>query len=179
MTSADTKRKISEWFRQWRTPMRRFLLHKAPSASPADIDDIAQEVFLRLMRYEKAELVEHPQAYLFKVAANVAAEWSMRARNRQPHEPEWLAGLVGEDRPELSILAAQSQAEIERALNTLLPRQRAALKMFFADDMGHAAIAEELGESLRSVRRHFVKSYEKLRQQIDPDILGGLTNGRE
>ena len=49
---------------------------------PEDVEDVGQEVFLRLMRYETAELIEHPQAYLYKVASNVATEWSMRARNR-------------------------------------------------------------------------------------------------
>ena len=26
----------------------------------SDLDDVAQEVFLRLMRYERADLIEHP-----------------------------------------------------------------------------------------------------------------------
>lgn len=49
---------------------------------PADFDDVAQEVFLRLLRYDAAQIVEHPQAYLFKMASNVAAEWSIRSSNR-------------------------------------------------------------------------------------------------
>ncbi|MFO1468700.1 MAG: sigma-70 family RNA polymerase sigma factor [Steroidobacteraceae bacterium] len=179
MTSAAAKRRIADWFREWRTPVRRFLLSKSGSMPAADVDDMAQEVFLRLMRYDRAELVEHPQAYLFKVAANVVAEWSIRARHSRPHESKWLDGLVHEDRPELSVLLAQSQEEVERALNTLSPQQQAALRLFFAEGLGHAAIAAELGESLRSVRRHFIKSYEKLRHELDPELLGAITHGRE
>ncbi len=48
----------------------------------ADLDDVAQEVFLRLLRYETAEVVQHPQAYIFKMAANVTAEWAIRSRHR-------------------------------------------------------------------------------------------------
>ena len=50
------------------------------------MDDAAQEVFLRLLRYDRGELVENPQAYLFKVATNVAAEWSIRARRERERE---------------------------------------------------------------------------------------------
>jgi DNA-directed RNA polymerase specialized sigma24 family protein len=61
-----------DWFRQWRLPLRKFLLGRV-GVPAADIDDVAQEVFLRLVRYERAELIEQPQAYLFRMATNVAA----------------------------------------------------------------------------------------------------------
>ncbi len=48
------------------------------AVSGADVNDVAQEVFLRLLRYDRAELIEYPQAYLFKMAANVANEWAIR-----------------------------------------------------------------------------------------------------
>ncbi len=178
MTSAAARRRISGWFNELRKPMRRFLLSRAGGIAAADVDDVAQEVFLRLMRYDKAELIEHPRAYLFKVASHVAAEWSIRARHRQPHEPKWLEDLVDDQGPEQPVLIAQSQDEVERALNTLTPRQRVILRLFFVEDMTHAAIARELGESLRSVRRQFIRSYEKLRRELDPDLFGVITHGR-
>lgn len=179
MTSAAARRRISGWFHEWRKPMRRFLLSKAGGVSAADVDDVAQEVFLRIMRYDKAELIEHPRAYLFRIAANVAAEWSIRAHHRQPHEPKWLEDLADDRGPEQPVLVAQSHDEVERALNTLTPRQRVILRLFFVEDMTHAAIARELGESLRSIRRQFIKSYEKLRRELDPDLFGVITHGRD
>jgi RNA polymerase sigma factor (sigma-70 family) len=177
MTSADTKRRLTNWFHQWRTPLRRFLLGRA-GVTVADVEDVAQEVFLRLMRYDKGELVEHPQAYLYKVAANVATEWSIRARNRQPHEEKWLSGLIDREQPEDQLERVQSEREIERALNTLTPYQRQVLKLYFVDGKAYAEIATELGESLRSITRQFRKSYHKLRHELDPESLG-VTHGRE
>jgi hypothetical protein len=66
------------------------------------------------MRYETTELVMHPQAYLYKVASNVASEWSMRARNRPPHDEQWVASLVDNEEPESQTMRAQSEHEIER-----------------------------------------------------------------
>jgi len=89
MSTGDPKRSLSDWFRRWRSPLRKFLVGRT-GVPAADVDDVAQEVFFRLMRYEKTELIEHPRAYLFKMATNVVTEWAIRARNRQPHGPQWL-----------------------------------------------------------------------------------------
>ena len=177
MTSGDAKRRLSDWFHQWRAPLRRFLGKVGVRA--ADVDDIAQEVFLRLMRYEKTELIDHPQAYLFKVASNVAAEWSIRAHNKRPHEHKWLTNLIDDNQADSPLVLAQSREEVERALNTLTPHQRELLKLFFADGLAYAQIATQLGESLRSVRRQFEKSYDKLRSELDPELLGVITHGRD
>jgi RNA polymerase sigma factor (sigma-70 family) len=183
MTTVEAKRRLSDWFRQWRSPLRKFLLGKV-GVRAADVDDVAQEVFLRLMRYDKAELIEHPQAYLYKVASNVAAEWSIRAASRSRHDAKWLANLTGGEQPEALILRAQSQNEIKRALNTLQPRQREVLKLFFTEELGHAEIAERTGETLRTIRRQFARGYERLRDELDPELLkiyesGATTHGSE
>ncbi len=178
MISAHAKRRLTDWFYQWRLPLRRFLLGRAGVAA-ADVEDVAQEVFLRLMRYEKAELVDHPQAYLYKVASNVATEWSIRARNRHVHDEKLLAHLIDREQPETRLELAESADELERALNTLTPYQREVLKLFFVKEKSYAEIAEELDESLRSVTRQFRKSYDKLRQELDPELLGAFTHGRE
>jgi RNA polymerase sigma factor (sigma-70 family) len=178
MISADAKRRLSDWFCQWRLPLRRFLLGKI-GVPAADAEDVGQEVFLRLMRYETAELIEHPQAYLYKVASNVTAEWSIRARNRLPHDEKWLASLIHNEQPELQMMRAQSEREIKRALDTLTPYQREVLMLFFVEDLGYAEIATQLGESVRSITRQFRKSYDKLRHELDPELLGGFTYGRE
>jgi RNA polymerase sigma factor (sigma-70 family) len=178
MISADAKRRLTDWFRQWRLPLRRFLVGRA-GVPAADVEDVAQEVFLRLMRYEKGELIDHPQAYLYKVAANVATEWSIRARNRRPHDDKWLALLIDREQPETELERTESEDEIERALNTLTPYQREVLKLFFVEGKGYAEIAAQLGESVRSVTRQFRKSYDKLRRELDPEVQGAMTRGRK
>ena len=178
MISVDAKRRLSDWFRQWRLPLRRFLLRRGGVPS-ADVEDVGQEVFLRLMRYETAELVEHPQAYLYKVASNVATEWSIRARNRQPHDEKWVDSLIDSEQPESQMMRTQTQREVERALNTLTPYQREVLKLFFVEELEYSEIAVRLGESVRSITRQFRKGYEKLRHELDPELLGVFTHGCE
>jgi len=177
MSDTEARRRLSDWFHRWHTPLRRFLIGK--TALPvADLDDVSQEVFLRLLRYGQTELVEQPQAYLFKIASNVAAEWSMRARSRHPHDSNWLANLIVEDLPEEDAARESLQREIERAINTLSPRYREVLKLQFAEGLGHSEIAARLGTSPRSVKRYIRKSYEKLRVELESELPGAVNHGR-
>jgi RNA polymerase sigma factor (sigma-70 family) len=178
MSNPDQENRLVEWFRRWRTPLRRFLASRS-AVRPADFDDVAQEVFLRLLRYDAARIVEHPQAYLFKMAANVAAEWSIRSSNRLMHEPHWLASLVAEDRPDDALDHEAAQLEIKRALDTLTPRERAILRLYFEEGLSQAEIAKRLGVSFRIVRRDFEKSYGKLRRELNDELTRALQHGRE
>lgn len=168
--TTSSKRRLTDWFRRWRGPLLKFLALRG-AVPAADLDDVAQEVFLRLMRYSRDDLVEHPQAYLFKMAANVAAEQSLRIRHSRPHEPAWLNDLTAADQPQDNVARAAAQAEIERALNTLTPRQQEVLKLQFFEGLGHAEIAERLGTTRRSVKRTVIKSYGKLREVLHRDLL--------
>jgi len=178
MTDRDTRGRLTDWFRQWRMPLRKFLIGRG-SVPVSDLDDVAQEVFLRLMRYDRTELVEHPQAYLFKIATHVAAEWAIRGRQVRTVEPQILADLPSEQSGPERSHNLELQQDIERALLTLTAQQRAVLKLQFFEGLSRAEVAERLALTERSVKRASMKSYEKLRQQLDPDLLRGITDGRE
>jgi RNA polymerase sigma factor (sigma-70 family) len=178
MSGPETAKRLTEWFRLWRVPLRKFLRGHG-AVSGADVNDVAQEVFLRLLRYDRAELIEYPQAYLFKMAANVANEWALRHRSRRPHESKWLTGLLAEDSPEAEAAQAEACAEVERALGLLTARQRAILKLQFGEGLGRAEIAARLGMTERAVKRDLMKSYEKLRTELNTDLLRMLGHERE
>src|SRR5688572_20070340 len=64
----------------------------------ADAHEIAQESYLRFMRLPAAERVRNPEAYLFRIAANMLHEYGLRQRQRtnveaQADEP--VAGASG------------------------------------------------------------------------------------
>jgi RNA polymerase sigma factor (sigma-70 family) len=172
MTDADPRHRLASWFRQWRLPLRKFLIGRG-TVPLSDIDDVAQEVFLRLMRYGQTELIEHPQAYLYKMAANVSAEWAIRGRYMRSREPEWLAGLAGDEQGDQAADQAgqiELQDEVERALVSLTPQQRYVLKLQFYAGLSRTEIAVQTGLSERSVKRALIKSYAKLRQQLDREL---------
>jgi RNA polymerase sigma-70 factor (ECF subfamily) len=178
MSDVETKSRLTAWFRQWRTPLRKFLSAKG-AVQPADLDDVAQEVFLRLIRYDKADIVEHPQAYLYKMASNVAAEWAIRTRNRRPHRSQWLEPLASDSAPDEELTRAETHARLMLALSSLTARQREILKLRFVNNLTEAQAAERLAISKRVVKRQMIKSYAKLRDVMHDDLIEKVPHGRE
>ena len=178
MPHFEAKKPLAEWFRRWRSPLRKFLVAKG-AVRVADLDDISQEVFLRLLRYESDEVIEHPQAYLQSVAANVVAEWAVRARHRHKHEPRWLDALVSEGSAEELLDRSAMQREIKRALMTLSARERSVLKLRFEEGRRYNEIAVQLGLTLRTVRHDFENSFRKLRGELKIQLPGASSHGRE
>ena len=171
--SGGSNRRLAEWFREWRTPLRRFIARRR-GVSAADIDDVAQEVFLRLLRYEREELVADPKSYMFKVAANVASEWSMRARQRFPHASNWLDELT-DDIDVLSDAArGQRNADLNAALSRLTPRAREVLRLQFAEGLNREQIAKRLNVTHRVVKREIVNAYVLLRMSLGRVADGAL-----
>ena len=154
--------RLIDLFREWRLPLKRFLSRRnmAPSA---DIDDISQEVFLRLLRYERSELVDQPQAYLFKIASNVSSEWRMRSNRRLPHDSAWLSDLVDTLSPESELEAEDVTGQLEAAVLNLPERAREILRLRFTDGMTYAQVAATMGVSLKVVSRDVERAYAAIR----------------
>src|SRR5512139_1777854 len=66
------------WRDRWNRRLLSFLGRRVRAG--VDIEDLAQETYLRLLRAPDLALVRNPQAYLLRVASNVVSEW----RDRQP-----------------------------------------------------------------------------------------------
>jgi RNA polymerase sigma-70 factor (ECF subfamily) len=132
----------------------------------ADLDDLAQEVFLRLLRYDREHLVADPRGYLFKVAANVTAEWSIRARHRFPHEPSWLESIADEVDLAADLESAERAAELHCALASLPARAREILRLHYREGLTHQAISARLGVSRRVVKRDIIEAYTLLRMSL-------------
>jgi RNA polymerase sigma-70 factor (ECF subfamily) len=56
--------------------LRRFLSSRLPRGS-ADVADLIQETFLRLLRIKDHEAIRNPQAYLFTVASHVVHQHAL------------------------------------------------------------------------------------------------------
>ncbi len=162
--------RLTTWFRDWRGPLRRFLKRRRLAA--ADVDDIAQEVFLRLLRYDRSDLVDHPQAYLFKVAANVAAEWSTRAVRRYAHSAQWVEELEAQSTPESESEAMLAHRQLERCLLAIPARAREMLRLHFAEGQSYEEIGRTLGVTQRIVKRDMVRAYASLRDLLVEEERG-------
>lgn len=162
------EQEATTWYKRYYRPVCKWL--RAKSISPAEVEDIAQEVFIRLLRYDSKQLVENPGGYIFKIAANTANEWHDRARNRHTHDPELLEELVIED-PFAKFDQESLNQYVTDLMDQLPPRRREYLWLHAIAGMTYKQIAEKKGTTYRIVLRELTKAYTKLRVIASPEIL--------
>jgi RNA polymerase sigma-70 factor (ECF subfamily) len=63
---------VRELFIESRPELLRYLAFRVRDA--AESEELAQEVYLRMMRLDQVHLIRNPRAYLFRVAASVLAD---------------------------------------------------------------------------------------------------------
>jgi len=146
------------------------------TGSREHVDDLAQEVFLRLYRALGAFRGEALlSTYLYRIIANVAqAEWKRRRRDDRPlvscsdEEADW------EDRlPHPSLDAEQQFAErqfrysVEQQLQQLSPIERTVLVLYHQEERSYEQIAHSLELPIGTVRTHLHRGRKKLREGIE------------
>lgn len=167
MPSPGRSQRIAEWARSWNAGLTRYLRRRLPGR--IDPEDLAQEVYVRLLRVEQLDQIKEPQAYLYRVASNVAAEWRMRAVHAKPHSDAELEDLVATATPESLLDDAQFSAQLDAALQGMTAMVRAVVYLKLREDMSHEEIATHLDITPRMVRRMLTTGYAHLRERIELD----------
>ncbi len=156
---------VMGWRQRWNRRLLQFLRRRTRGV--ADIEDVAQETYLRLLRARDLSQVQNPEAYLLRVASHVALEW----RNQEPRAEARVEiddqMLVDELLPELEIDALQAQRRLDSALSSLSPMVRAVVLLRLRDERSCQAIADELGITSRQVKRYLARGYELLRLALE------------
>lgn len=160
---------FASWFDRYKSPVRKWLSTKTRSA---EVDDLAQEVFIRLMRYTDDELVKNPSGYLFRIASNVASEWRERCVNNRPHDNSWLEDLQIEDEllPENAYEHADFTKRLRVHIDALPIRQREILLLHINDGLTYKQICSRTGLTYRTVLRDLTRAYVKLRVSMNDDL---------
>ena len=166
MSKAKQSQVIRRWYGQYHDQLIAFLrrgIHR-----PADVQDLAQEVFLRLLRVDNPELVRNPKGYLFRVAVHVLDEWRSKERRAQLHDSQGLEQLASNLGAQTDGVRYRLVAEIRRALRTLPASYSAVLILRWHHGMTYTQIAQELDISQRMVKRYIAKGYAELRLRLEP-----------
>lgn len=168
MTTPDWPQQIATWADEWHDDLIKFLGRR--TATIADAQDLAQEVYLRLLRVDRLDLVNKPRSYLLRIAANLLHEWRLKAHQKQVHQSEALDALVSDDDPQSGAVARARTVRLTTELNRLPPAVRAALVMQIRDGMSYHQIAEQMNASPRMVKRYLLTGFARLRTRVPPDL---------
>jgi RNA polymerase sigma factor (sigma-70 family) len=152
---------LARLFEEQHATLHRYFLKRTPHAW--DAQDLVQELYLRLLRTERAGAgeIQNPEAYLFTIAANLVKEHAVR-RQRNPLGSDELEEVI-----ERLATPCDAAAGVDRALRRqrladiigrLTPKCRAVLVMHYRDELGYREIGEKLQISSHMVKKYIVKA---------------------
>jgi RNA polymerase sigma factor (sigma-70 family) len=126
--------------------------------SKADAPDLAQEVYLRMLRVKDLDSIQSPQSYLFTVASNLLKEDAVLQRKRGSRvdiaeaPDDWqlqhLPNFAGE------LDTANRVERLRIVLQQLSPKCRAAVMLQYRDGLSYQEIADRLNVSTNMVKKY-------------------------
>jgi RNA polymerase sigma factor (sigma-70 family) len=166
LLNPDAKNFVATIAARYGRRLRRFLSVRLRNVH--DVPDVAQEVFLRLLRVERHDTIRNPEAYLFTVASHVLHQHTLN----QSSAPVFvditdavseLTTPAGED-PAARVDDAARIELLERELAQLHPKVGAALVMHRVSGFTVPEIAERLGVSRDSVKKYLIRAAQHCSQ---------------
>lgn len=161
---------LADLDRRYRAPLMRYFARRVREAF--DIDDLVQEVFLRLAKRSQFETIENLEAYVFQIAASV-----IRDRGRRQITHRHSAHIVLDEfsapssdiTPERVLLGREALARLATALSELPTRTRDVFILRVLERRKYANVASDLGISIRAAEKHMAKALAHLGRILDLD----------
>jgi RNA polymerase sigma-70 factor (ECF subfamily) len=165
LPETDARFFVTAIAKRYGSRLRRFLSTRLRNSQ--DVPDLAQEVFLRLLRVDQHESIRSPEAYLFTVARHVLHQHASRVSvDRSTVD---IAEVVAElhalagDEPTAKAESAEAIASLERMLKDLPPRVGTALIMHKVFGYTVQEIGDEFGVSRETAKKYLARAAEHCR----------------
>jgi len=116
-------------------------------------EEVTQDAFLRLYeRWGGVAPIGHPEAWVRRVAVRAAVRAAKQTRLRAAPSPDG-------ERPSWDELP---DVDLARAIASLAPQQRAAVALFYLNDLKVDDVAGHLGVSTSTVKQHLHRARARL-----------------
>ncbi len=166
---ADSKTRLVErLFAEHGGSLKAFLVRRVRRQPIAA--ELAQEVYVRMLRVPDMGTVRNPEAYLYTVASNLAKEYARDEHNSEAaldvDDPWVQAQLV-----ELPVFSGQMDAErrvkrLREVLEQLPPKCLAAVVLQYWKGLSYQEIAERLGISTHMVKKYLSQALTHCRRRM-------------
>ena len=136
---------------------------------PQDIDDIAQETFVRAFLAEQKADIQHPKAYIYRIARNLAFEILSKKSTQLTSyiEDSCDNSLLqsGED-IESSAIVMEKFGRVKAAIAEMPPQCQRVFIMHKVYGFKYKEISNQLGISVSTVEKHIMTGLKKCRQSV-------------
>jgi len=159
---------LSAYFEQ-REAMRRFFM--ARLGPGADVDDLIQDLYLKVAAAEGVAVVREPRAYLYRLATNLLMDRWRSGRRSAARDAAWLdvsrtsgpAGDIDDAPPADVVLAGRERlAALMAALSELPQKTQTIFRAHKFDGHSYAEVAKSLNISRSTVEKHMMEALRVL-----------------
>lgn len=158
---------LAGWARRYRSVLASYFRKRLRGSG--DVEDLVQEVFLRLARQHELGAVRLIEPYLFQTASHVLTDHLRAAavRHDKDHETyEDAAHPTEVCAPEAVIADRQSVDRLLAALAELPERTQMIFILRRWDELPNADIARLVGISVSAVEKHITKALVHLKERL-------------
>lgn len=138
-----------------------------------DANDLAQEAFLRMHKFQQSKPLDNARAFLFRTANNLAVDQLRRAQVHDRYlSEEMLPEHSDEDddkfapSAERTVSAEQELDKINEVLDQMPTKVRRAFVLHRGRDMSYTEIAAEMGVSNSMVEKYIIEALKILRKEL-------------
>jgi RNA polymerase sigma-70 factor (ECF subfamily) len=167
----DTPEFLAELDRRYRRPLVHFFEKRIRESY--DVDDLVQEVFIRLAHRTSFQDIEYVDGYVFQTAANVIRDRVRRhvVRHHSQHESLENCELFPTDdfSPERVLQGRQQLERAIEALGELPERTQCVFVLRLYEGLRQEEIAAKLQLSVQGVRFHLRRAKAHLMQRLERD----------
>jgi RNA polymerase sigma-70 factor (ECF subfamily) len=160
-------------YRKYSSALRKFLVRR--HVNQADVADIVQETYCRVLKSGEVESIHHPKAFLFKVANNVVRNAAKHRRSGVEDDAVDIDGVEIKDEgpsPYRRLKAEQELAIVRAALEELAPKCREVFVLNRFEHLSYPEIATELDLSVSMIEKYVSQALSHLRKKVADADLG-------
>jgi len=168
---SNTALLLDEQMDELATPLVRYLTKKVRNNE--DANDLAQEAFLRMHKFQQSRRLDNARAFLFKTANNLVVDQMRRARVHDKYLSfEMLPEQSDEENDkfapsaERTVSAEQELDKIYKVVDQMPEKVRRAFLMHRGKDLSYPEIASEMGVSTSMVEKYIIQALKILREQM-------------
>lgn len=159
---------VEKLFAEHRRALQAYFYRRIGTKS--DASDLAQEVYVRMLRVSDTDTIRDPQRYLYTVARNLVKEHAhldRRQANCVDIDEESVQERLGSLSTVDSELDAIQQADLLRAALEQLPaRWRTAVILQYRYELTYEEIAGHLGVSSSMVKKYLAQALGHCRRHM-------------
>ena len=168
---SNTALLLDEQMDELATPLVRYLSKKV--RNDEDANDLAQEAFLRMHKFQQSRRLDNARAFLYKTANNLVVDQMRRARVHDKYLSfEMLPEESDEENDkfapsaERTVSAEQELDQIYKVVDQMPDKVRRAFLMHRSKDLSYPEIASEMGVSTSMVEKYIIQALKILRQEV-------------